>query len=164
MRETAEVLLGLLPADVQYADVRVVRRTHELVLVELEGRGDAGYEESVGVGLRVLVGGQWGFAATHRMDRAGLYAAELGMPRSQRSAYPGLVDGWRRRHQWLVRPLGRQSSAHGRASGRGPSPTMNSVLARRAMKALVADRWRCRRPRLQAASWSRAGAATRCPR
>jgi TldD protein len=72
MRDTAEAVLGLLPSDVQYADVRVVRRTHELVLVEHEGPGEVGYDDSLGLGLRVLIGGQWGFAATHRLDLGGL--------------------------------------------------------------------------------------------
>ncbi|MGW1344843.1 PmbA/TldA family metallopeptidase, partial [Kribbella sp. NPDC002412] len=74
MRDTAEAVLGLLPPDVQYGDIRVVRRTHEQVLVELDGPGEVGYDDSTGLGLRVLIGGQWGFAATHRLDRRGLDA------------------------------------------------------------------------------------------
>jgi len=74
LRDTAEAVLGLLPAEVQYGDVRVVRRTHEQVLVELEGPGEVGYDDSTGLGLRVLIGGQWGFAATHRLDRQGIDA------------------------------------------------------------------------------------------
>jgi TldD protein len=42
MRDIAEAVLGLLPADVRYGDIRVVRRTHEQVLVELEGPGEVG--------------------------------------------------------------------------------------------------------------------------
>ncbi|TDO45703.1 TldD protein [Kribbella sp. VKM Ac-2527] len=74
MRDTAEIVLGLLPADVQYADVRVVRRTHEQVLVEVDGPGEVGYDDSLGLGLRVVVGGHWGFAATYRLDPQGLDA------------------------------------------------------------------------------------------
>ncbi|GAB2609617.1 TldD/PmbA family protein [Kribbella endophytica] len=74
MRDIAEALLALLPADVGYADVRVVHRTHEQVLVELEGPGEVGYDDSLGLGLRVVVGGHWGFAATHRLDPRGLDA------------------------------------------------------------------------------------------
>jgi TldD protein len=72
MREHAQEVLGLLPRDVEYADVRVVHRTHELVLVELDGPGEVALEDSLGLGVRVMVGGVWGFAATHRLDRAGL--------------------------------------------------------------------------------------------
>jgi TldD protein len=74
MRDIAEALLALLPADVGYADVRVVHRTHEQVLVELDGPGEVGYDDSLGLGLRVVVGGHWGFAATHRLDPRGLDA------------------------------------------------------------------------------------------
>src|SRR5258705_2390919 len=74
MRDTAETVLALLPSDVQYGDIRVVRRTHEQVLVELDGPGEVNYDDSLGLGLRVLIGGQWGFAATHRLDPQGLDA------------------------------------------------------------------------------------------
>jgi TldD protein len=74
MRDTAETVLALLPSDVQYGDVRVVRRTHELVLVELDGPGEVGYDDSLGLGLRVVIGGHWGFAATHRLDPRGIDA------------------------------------------------------------------------------------------
>ncbi len=72
MRATAEAVLGLLPADVEYADVRVVHRRHELVLAEHNGPGEVTHEESLGLGVRALVAGQWGFAATHRLDARGL--------------------------------------------------------------------------------------------
>jgi TldD protein len=75
MRDTAEAVLGLLPHDVQYADVRVVHRSHELVLVEHEGPGEFAHEESIGIGVRVIVGGNWGFAATNALDTKGLNAA-----------------------------------------------------------------------------------------
>ncbi|WP_048910333.1 TldD/PmbA family protein [Streptomyces sp. NRRL WC-3744] len=75
MKDTAETVLGLLPRDVAYADVRVVDRTHELVLVEHNGPGDVMRETSLGVGVRVVVGGHWGFSATHRLDPEGLNAA-----------------------------------------------------------------------------------------
>ncbi|HEY3922326.1 MAG TPA: TldD/PmbA family protein [Gaiellaceae bacterium] len=72
MRAVAEAVLGLLPRDVAYGDVRVVRKTHELVLAERSGPGELAHEESIGLGLRVVVGGQWGFSATHRLDDAGI--------------------------------------------------------------------------------------------
>jgi TldD protein len=72
MRDTAEAVLGLVPSDVEYADVRVVHRTHELVLAEHNGPGEVQYEDSLGVGVRVLSGGAWGFAATSKLDSRGL--------------------------------------------------------------------------------------------
>lgn len=74
MRDIAETVLGLLPSTVDYADVRVVHRTHELVLAEHNGPGDVTYDDSLGVGLRVLVAGQWGFAGTNNLDAQGLAA------------------------------------------------------------------------------------------
>src|SRR4051812_24980148 len=75
MRAVAESALGLLPRDVAYGDVRVVHRTHELVLAEKDGPGELSHEESLGLGVRVVVGGQWGFAATHLLDAGGIAAA-----------------------------------------------------------------------------------------
>src|SRR5207245_7018437 len=53
-----------------YADVRVVRRLEESINVK-SGRveGVAG-GESEGFGVRVIVDGAWGFAASHRLSTA----------------------------------------------------------------------------------------------
>lgn len=75
MREIAERVLGWMPRAAQYADVRVVFRRHEGLHVENEAVSQVLYEESEGIGLRLLIGGQWGFAATARMDAASLEAA-----------------------------------------------------------------------------------------
>jgi TldD protein len=72
MRSIAERVLGMLPAGVQYADVRVVRRRHEGLHVENDAVGQILLAESTGVGLRVLLDGQWSFAATARLDPDGL--------------------------------------------------------------------------------------------
>jgi len=72
VRELAERALALLPADVAYADVRVVNRRHEGVHV-LNGVPDQLLdEETEGVAVRALVDGQWGFAATAYLTTAGL--------------------------------------------------------------------------------------------
>jgi TldD protein len=70
VRELAERVLGLVPAGVEYADVRVVLRVHECVHVENGRLGQVLYEETEGVAIRVLVEGQWGFAATAFPERA----------------------------------------------------------------------------------------------
>jgi TldD protein len=72
MRDVAERALGLLPSAVGYADVRVVHRRHELVLAEHGGPGEMTFDDSLGIGVRVLVDGQWGFAATSDLSAAGL--------------------------------------------------------------------------------------------
>ncbi len=75
LRDLAERTVALVPADVQYADVRVVNRRHEGIHVENGVPSQVIDAESEGVALRVLVHGQWGFAATSRLDRAGIDAA-----------------------------------------------------------------------------------------
>src|SRR5258708_30404263 len=75
MKRIAERVLGLVPSGVTYADVRVVRRRHEGIHLENEEVRQVLTEESEGIGLRVLLNGQWGFAATARLDARGLQAA-----------------------------------------------------------------------------------------
>jgi TldD protein len=55
-------------AGAQYADARIVQRRDESINVKT-GRVEAvASGESEGLGIRVLVGGAWGFAATNRLD------------------------------------------------------------------------------------------------
>jgi TldD protein len=92
LKKLAEHVLGLVPAGVSYADVRVVLRRHECVYAENGHLGQVLREETEGVAVRVLVEGQWGFAATAFPDRAeaalaravaqARSAAALGGPRA----------------------------------------------------------------------------------
>ncbi|MFM2105285.1 MAG: hypothetical protein RL338_317 [Chloroflexota bacterium] len=70
MKDLADLALDTATAaGAGYADVRIVERTEESVTVR-SGRLEAaasGAED--GVGVRVLVDGAWGFAATHRLER-----------------------------------------------------------------------------------------------
>jgi len=61
-----------------YADVRIVRLRSESVAVRNRNVESLTADESLGLGVRVIVGGYWGFAATHRMtaDAADAAAAE----------------------------------------------------------------------------------------
>src|SRR5438874_9712806 len=68
LRSMAERVLGLVPSAATYADVRVVRRRHDGLHVQGESVGQVLTEESEGIGLRVLLDGQWGFACTARLD------------------------------------------------------------------------------------------------
>ncbi len=53
-----------------YADVRIVRRLEESISVK-SGRVEAvALSETEGLGVRVIVEGAWGFAATHRLEPA----------------------------------------------------------------------------------------------
>lgn len=72
MRAAVERVLGLLPAHIEYADVRAVRHRHHGVHVENESVAQLVREITEGLGLRVLVKGQWGFAAATDTSRDGL--------------------------------------------------------------------------------------------
>ena len=69
MRATADHVLSIVPSTAEYADVRVVQRRHEGLHVENGNVGQAIDEESIGIGVRVLLAGHWGFAATSRLER-----------------------------------------------------------------------------------------------
>lgn len=59
-------------AGVQYADVRV-ENGRERTLATKSGKiGNIGSAESIGVGIRVLVDGSWGFSATDDLSPAGI--------------------------------------------------------------------------------------------
>lgn len=53
-----------------YADVRVVRRRGELIAVDNDAVAEVSSTEEYGLGVRVLVGGAWGFAASPRVVAA----------------------------------------------------------------------------------------------
>jgi TldD protein len=76
MREIAEAALdvaaGVGPV---YADVRVVQTASESLSVRGETVEGLDRSDGVGLGVRVLLHGAWGYAATARMDREGATAA-----------------------------------------------------------------------------------------
>ncbi len=56
-------------AGAEYADARVVRVRRQEVRVRQDQVGALQDVESVGVGIRVLIGGAWGFAASNQLTR-----------------------------------------------------------------------------------------------
>src|SRR2546425_5438829 len=50
-----------------YADVRIVRFKSENIVVRNKNVEALTADESLGFGVRVIVGGYWGFAASHKM-------------------------------------------------------------------------------------------------
>jgi TldD protein len=58
-----------------YADVRIVRFKSESVAVRNRNVESLTADESLGLGVRVIAGGYWGFAATHRMTMEAADAA-----------------------------------------------------------------------------------------
>lgn len=62
-------------AGAAYADVRVSRHWFEAISTRERQITGANYTESYGVGVRVLVGGSWGFAGTREVSRDAVAAA-----------------------------------------------------------------------------------------
>ena len=60
---------------VRYADVRVVEEAHRALSTKNGKLGHISDLESLGIGIRVLRNGAWGFAATDDMSREGVIAA-----------------------------------------------------------------------------------------
>jgi TldD protein len=105
VKALAESLLGLVPSGVEFADVRVVLRRHECVHADAGAVTQVLWEESEGVAVRVLVDGQWGFAATTypehgeaalgRAVAQARAAAALGGPRARLSPAESVVARYR---------------------------------------------------------------------
>jgi TldD protein len=73
---------GALAARARFADARVVHRRHESMSAKNGEVESLAQDESLGVGVRALVGSSWGFAATADLDErsaraAGAAAAEI---------------------------------------------------------------------------------------
>ncbi len=75
MREYAEKALDYLDRrEVQYADVRLVDSRERTISTKNGEMGTAASEESLGIGIRVLVQGCWGFASTDDLSSDSLAA------------------------------------------------------------------------------------------
>src|SRR3954462_11957894 len=74
-----------------YADVRFVRQRSEFIATRNGEIDDLHRDEDEGIGVRVRVGGAWGFAATSDTSKDGAEAAlarALAIARAQPSAAP----------------------------------------------------------------------------
>ena len=73
MRDYAEKALSYLDRrEVEYGDVRVIDSRERTVSTKNGEMGTASSEESLGVGIRVLINGCWGFASTDNLTADGL--------------------------------------------------------------------------------------------
>jgi TldD protein len=69
MKDLIDLALdGAAHGGAQYADVRVVERSTELLAVKNGELATATSDRSAGFGIRVLLDGAWGFAASSRME------------------------------------------------------------------------------------------------
>ena len=57
-----------------YADVRVMDIRHRDISTKNGEVGTLSESESLGIGIRVIAGGSWGFASTDRLTREGVQA------------------------------------------------------------------------------------------
>ena len=69
------VLAAARNAGASYCDVRIGRYLNQAIVTREDRVENVVNSESAGVGIRVIVNGAWGFAATHRTTSEGLAAA-----------------------------------------------------------------------------------------
>ena len=83
-----QALDDAMTAGADYADVRAVVEDNESLTVQDQRVEGVARETSRGVGIRVLVGGSWGFAATARLDAAHIAAAAKSAVAIARAGQP----------------------------------------------------------------------------
>jgi TldD protein len=95
--ETVDVALKKQLADValnaakskgaSYADVRIGRYRNQFIITREDKVLNTVDTESYGIGIRVIAGGSWGFAATDKLDNDGIArAAELAVSIAKENA------------------------------------------------------------------------------
>src|SRR3954466_8822904 len=111
-----------------YAAVRFIRQRSEFVATRNGEVDDLHRDEDEGIGVRVRVGGAWGFAATRDMTKGGAEAAlarALAIARAQPSADPT--------------PLAPEPPARGRHTGGEGTDPFEIPLERKLERLLEAD-------------------------
>ena len=77
-------------AGATYADVRIVRRRTERIATREDHVTSVGASETYGMGVRVIVDGAWGFAASARVDGVSAKEAAVSAVAIARAAKPAL--------------------------------------------------------------------------
>jgi len=91
MHESAQRALDTATArGASYADARVVRRLDESISVKTGRVEGVASGESEGIGVRVVVDGAWGFAATHRLEPGAIDAVAAEAVRIARASATAL--------------------------------------------------------------------------
>ena len=107
MKELADVALNAARmGGAEYADIRISRQKDQAINTREERVGGVSNSESFGFGVRVLVDGAWGFAASHRVEKdniAEVTGRALAIARANRVGLqrpvelppePAYVDQW----------------------------------------------------------------------
>jgi TldD protein len=93
LRIAEEALDAVVGRGASYADVRVIEHRDRHVTTKNGKTGSIGTSESLGVGIRAVAGGSWGFAATDDLSRDGIErAAALAVDIAHASALAKLRD------------------------------------------------------------------------
>ncbi len=130
-----DLLTGALasaPGRCSYAEARHVATDSESVLVRNGRVAQVDDETAAGIGVRVRVGGGWGFAATREETAAGLedaLARALAIAESQPTAPAGALAAVEPARPLVVRIRAR--SAHGLARGEARAPVRRRGRAAR---------------------------------
>jgi TldD protein len=112
MREITDRALDTARArGATYADVRVVRRLEESIDVKSGTLAGVSFHESEGFGVRVLVDGAWGFAASHVLtaaeaDRVAAQAVRIARASTTALRRPVVLDGRPPAHGRFETPVG----------------------------------------------------------
>src|SRR3954452_21267166 len=103
MKDLLEELMDSASRRADYADARHVRSRAESLATRNGAIEEVESDDAEGIGVRVRVGGAWGFAATRELDRSGLERA-LARALEGAGAQPGAPET----------PLVREPPARGR--------------------------------------------------
>ncbi|MEA2482949.1 MAG: TldD protein, partial [Thermoleophilaceae bacterium] len=128
MQDRLSDLMDAAAAGGAYADARFVRQRTELVATRNGQVDQLSRDEDEGIGVRVRVGGAWGFAATRDSSKPGAEAAlarALAIARAQPSA--------------LSTPLAPEPPARGEHRGGEGSDPFEVPLERKLERLLAAD-------------------------
>jgi TldD protein len=128
MRDLLSDLMDAAAANGAYADARFVRSRSEGIATRNGEVDGLHHDESEGIGVRVRVGGAWGFAATRRTDRSAAEAAlqrGLAIARAQPAVEPT--------------PLAPEPPARGEHRGGEGTDPFQVPLERKLERLLAAD-------------------------
>ncbi len=92
MKDFATVIIGMLEGKVNYGDVRIVRKLEEFIFVKNGVVESISFTEDMGFGVRVMIGGFWGFASSNDMN---ILSAEKVVKRAIEIAEASSIAGGR---------------------------------------------------------------------